>query len=290
VSKLAPDMRNSENKKVPKKSPISITEMRTMMERAIRGFATQDRIDAEEKALDLAHDAMDEPSPKRRLSLLRDALSLDPENVDALLMMLDLSGVEGEQRIDALRAIVAAGAKRLGPQAFKDFVPHFWGVIETRPYMRARIALAEELRAAGRIQDAAVEYDEILKLNENDNQGVRYQLLICRLTLGQLTEAKALFDKYDEIDFNAAFAWGAVLERLLSADSTGAVDRLMRARKQNPYVEAYLKGHRRLPKNLPPYYSPGNRDEAIVFASGLIEAWEKHPSAMKWLREQKPRA
>jgi len=32
---------------------------------------------------------------------------------------------------------VHAGERALGPEAFSEGVGHFWGVLETRPYMRA---------------------------------------------------------------------------------------------------------------------------------------------------------
>ena len=44
---------------------------------------------------------------------------------------------------------VAAGERALGAQAFERDAGHFWGLLETRPYMRARAGLAECLWAAG---------------------------------------------------------------------------------------------------------------------------------------------
>jgi hypothetical protein len=69
---------------------------------------------------------------------VRQALELDPENVDALLMLEEAPNQSDKERIERLRGIVAIGAKRLGKKVFRELVPHFWGFIETRPYMRAR--------------------------------------------------------------------------------------------------------------------------------------------------------
>ena len=33
---------------------------------------------------------------------------------------------------------VEAGELALGPKGFKQYAGHFWGFLETRPYMRAR--------------------------------------------------------------------------------------------------------------------------------------------------------
>ena len=85
---------------------------------------------------------MEASTSERRLLLVRQALELDPENVDALRILEETSDLRGDERIEALRGTVAAGAKRLGKKAFNELVPHFWGFDETRPYMRARQALA----------------------------------------------------------------------------------------------------------------------------------------------------
>jgi len=58
----------------------------------------------------------------------------------------------------------------LSGDAFKKFAGHFWGLPETRPYMRARAALAEALQRAGRIEAAVAEMAGVLELNPNDNQ------------------------------------------------------------------------------------------------------------------------
>ena len=99
--------------------------------------------------------------------------------------------------------------------------------------------------------------------------------------------AQKLLGKYpEEFEFNAVFAWGRVLERFLSADPTGAKAALLAARKQNPHMQAYVKGHRQRPRLLPEAYGPGSKEEALCFAEALQAAWAKHPLALKWLEAQ----
>jgi hypothetical protein len=116
---------------------------------------------------------------------------------------------------------------------------------------------------------------------------LRYSLLPWYLTIERLEPAQRLFKKYDECKFNTVFAWCRVLERFLSGDPTGAQKALVIAREQNPNTQVYIKGHRNLPRELPPAYSPGSKDEAICFAHSLRAAWEKHPNALQWLAAQK---
>jgi hypothetical protein len=71
---------------------------------------------------------------------------------------------------------VAAGERALGQEAFQRDAGHFWGILETRPYMRARLGLARSLWTAGRRDEAVRHLQDMLRLNPNDNQGVRYTL------------------------------------------------------------------------------------------------------------------
>ena len=112
--------------------PFNPAALRVMMERAFGGFG-HNKLSDEAQAQELVYDAMEASTWERCLRLVRQALELDPENVDALLMLLGASDFKGEQRIEALRGIVATGAKRLGKETFKELVPNFWGFIETRP-------------------------------------------------------------------------------------------------------------------------------------------------------------
>jgi hypothetical protein len=77
-----------------------------------------------------------------------------------------------------------------------------------------------------------------------------------------------------------------VLERFLSEDLSGAAKALAGARKQNPAMQAYVKGHRQLPRDLPETYAPGSKEEAVSFAESVRAAWLIHPAALKWLTAQ----
>jgi tetratricopeptide (TPR) repeat protein len=235
----------------------------------------------------LVYDAWEAATDDREAQLMARALKLNPGNVDALLYMMDAARLSSEEEIEALQNIVAIGQEQLGAKEFKELEGHFWVVIETRPYMRARQKLSECLREAGRFDEAIVQYEEMLVLNPNDNQGVRYLLLPLYLTVGRLEPAQELITKYQESNFNVVFAWCQVLERVLMGDRPAAKKALGIARKQNPNMEVYIKGHRDLPRQLPDAYSPGSKEEALCFAEVLRAAWKKHPEALEWLATQK---
>jgi hypothetical protein len=52
-------------------------------------------------------------------------------------------------------------------------------------------------------------------------------------------------------------------------------------------MQGFVKGHGALPKCLPEAYSPGSKNEAVCFAEVLRAAWQKNPTALKWLKTQK---
>jgi tetratricopeptide (TPR) repeat protein len=241
-----------------------------------------------DRAQDLFYEAMDAPSEAEELKLLEKALKLDAGNVDVLLALLRYETFSPAEEIQFLQNLVQLAEMRLGAEAFKEFAGAFWGFHETRPYMRAREQLAEALRHAGRLDEAIAEWNAMLELNPGDNQGVRYSLLPALLTLNRLEAARKLFEQYPgDLEFNAVFAWGRVLERFLAEDLPGAVAALAAARKQNPHLQVYVKGHRQIPKTMPEAYAPGSKEEAVCYAEVVRAAWEKHPAALKWLEAQK---
>lgn len=238
------------------------------------------------EAQECFYNAMEARTEEETLMLLSRALELDPGNTDAWLVIVSHTpAMSADEEIAILRKIVAVGEERLGKKAFMEFAGHFWGFHETRPYMRARAALADALHRAGRIESSAAEVEAMLELNPGDNQGLRYRLLACYLALRRMDDASRLLDRYaDEVDYNTVLAWSKVLERFLSGKLDDASKAVAVAQKQNGFSKAFVLEHRKIPKNLPDSYSPGSKEEAACFAGDLQLAWNAHPEAKKWLR------
>ena len=101
---------------------------------------------------------------------------LSPDCADAYVLLAE----QARNRKEALELFeqgVAAGERALGPQMFRDEVGNFWGILETRPYMRARLGLAECLWTSGRRDESVVHLQDMLRLNPGDNQGLRLILV-----------------------------------------------------------------------------------------------------------------
>src|SRR5262249_8050642 len=136
----------------------------------LQGHADQDT--PLRKAQALLYRAFEEPDAERRVQLAKDALALCPDCADAHVLLAE----HAPGRKEALRLYeqgVAAGERALGTEAFERDAGHFWGVLETRPYMRARLGLAHALWTAGRRDEAVRHLQDMLRLNPGDNQGVR---------------------------------------------------------------------------------------------------------------------
>lgn len=235
-----------------------------------------------EQAQQVAFDAMEARTKRQARKLARQALALDPDCVDAIAILADLDPRSPEELIAGLEKAVQAGERSLGSKFFAENNGYFWGLLETRPYMSARMELAQLLLTAGRADDAIRHFEALLELNPNDNQGVRDILLGCYLSQDNLEGAQRLLRDYRE-DATAIFAWGRTLERFLSGDLPGAKRALRKARRENRFVEQYLTFQRPLRIEMPDAYALGSDEEAIICLTYLSGAWADHPLAMSWL-------
>jgi tetratricopeptide (TPR) repeat protein len=185
---------------------------------------------------------------------------------------------------------VAAGERALRPLTFEEQAGHFWGIVQTRPYMRARFGLARCLEELSQVDDAIGHYQELLRLNPTDNQGVRDILLPVLLTASRDGEAGALLERFDG-DISATWQYGWALWTFRrEGDSKLARDRLRAAVRANRYVPAYLTGKAEWPGPLPESYAFGSEEEAVLCVGDLGAAWRATAGAEAWLTASTPKA
>ena len=240
--------------------------------------------DALQRAQELIYSAWDAP-PQRARRLAKRALELSADCADAYLIL-----AEGERHpVKALalcRQAVDAGERALGPELFAGSLGHFWAVLETRPYMRARQALAEYLWQLGEETEATCHLREMLIFNPNDNQGVRDILLGWLLDKGAWAEAQALLTRYMG-DVGADWSWSQALVTFERDGKCPASRRALAAAvKANPHVPIYLLGVRPLPRRLPGYMRLGDETEAWHYVADRKRAWRSVPGALEWLSAQ----
>lgn len=242
--------------------------------------------DAVDEAQEIMFDAWECDDPKRRLAMARKALKVSPLCADAYLLLAEETARTEEEALDLYAKAVDAGEKALGKAAFEEDAGMFWGLIETRPYMRARHLLIIAQWRAGRRDDAAASAEDMLRLNPNDNQGIRYLLIDWLLRLGRDGDAEKLFKRYKH-DCGAEWLWPATLAAFRAKGGAAATrTALKQALASNPHVPDYLLGRKKLPRQTPDYISPGGKDEAVAYVGYGQATWAETPGALVWLDGQ----
>jgi tetratricopeptide (TPR) repeat protein len=235
------------------------------------------------KAQALMYRAFEEPAEQRRVRLAHDALEICPDCADAHVLLAE----HATSRKEALRLYergVAAGERALGAEAFERDVGHFWGILETRPYLRARLGLAHSLWTAGRREEAVQHLQDMLRLNPGDNQGVRYTLAGFLLFLDRDDDLARLLQQYPD-EVSAAWAYTkALLAFRQHGDAPEARQLLKEAKKTNKHVPDYLLGLKFPPPGHPGSYRPGDESEALNYVGSFMAGWKATPGAVPWLR------
>ncbi|NIK12438.1 tetratricopeptide repeat protein [Alkalibacillus almallahensis] len=160
----------------------------------------------QQKAQIKMYDAFDTFDLDEQEKLVDDALQLDPNNIDALVMKAQLSEFVSET-YHLMEKAISLGREQIDLQAiYDDEMP--WAVIENRPWFRAIEALGDFHNYMEDLDEAVELYEWLLfDLNPNDNQGIRYRLIICYLALNRLSDAKKLLTEYDEPSMSWSLNW-----------------------------------------------------------------------------------
>ncbi|MBN1919536.1 MAG: hypothetical protein JW889_16690 [Verrucomicrobia bacterium] len=222
-------------------------------------------------------------SRKRAVALAKKALAVSADCADAYVLLAEETAESLEELTDLYLKGVQAGERALGEEAFRDDAGHFWGILETRPYMRARVGLAGCLWEAGNREEAVGHYWDLLRLNPNDNQGVRDLLLPRLIELNRDEDAERLFMQFKEDGMAVWMYSRALLDFRKAGASSAANASLKAALKENEHVPAYLLGRKAMPEDLPEFYGFGDESEAVLFTHGNLGAWRSTPGALEWL-------
>jgi len=271
-------------KVIQEKDFSSVAEANEYIQKALQsGKKPVASLSQKDEAQELLYQAFEELNRKRRLELAQRALAIYPNSPDAYNILGDESGAL-ETAMNYYKKGMEVGEKDLGKRFFRENKGHFWGIVETRPYMRAKANYAQALWQLGEKETAVEQYEQLLQLNPNDNQGVRYMLLPAYIELGKYDEAEELMNQYDEA--TATMEYNRLLVSYLKYGLHEELDDLLEeAIASNPYVIDYLLKKKRLPKEEPLFFSFGDDTEAVMYAKAHIHLWQKERELLEWLRE-----
>jgi len=244
-----------------------------------------ERTDKKGRSQDLVFEAYEQPVTKGK-KLIKQALELDPNNADAYNYLASIEkDIDGA--IKMFEKAIKAGEKTLGKKFFKEEKGYFWGMIETRPFMRAKAGLADCLYAKKEVDKAIGIYEEMLELNPNDNQGIRYLLSTLLLSKNDLTKFQSFIENSEEEDCAVWNYNNALYQFKKSGQSANSDKELLKAYTSNEYVIDYMLGVKEMPKEQPQYVGRGDENEAISYVNGAWTVWDKTDEAFDWLYEFK---
>ncbi len=234
---------------------------------------------AEDQAQFLAYDAFSKDGAERR-NMAMQALVISENCPDAYVILAEMER-DNNKKIELYTKGVEAGEKVLGKEIFDKDKGHFWGITDTRPYMRAMEGLAVVLWNSGQLDRTQEIYERMIELNPDDNQGNRYSLLLLYMYRKNLEKAKKILNQYDEE--SAEWTYNrALLLFLTSGITIESKIALRKAFESNKYVPVVLLSEGKLPPQ-GNYISPGEPDEAISYVRAAGPLWLKNIEAVKWL-------
>ena len=184
----------NKNSKQPKIFDISDEVLQQMLD------DYRDYEDEPETAYDYLELAETSETKAEAKKFVKKALELEPDNIDALVMMAQLSTTSNETLLKKYQKITDDAKKQMTADGFfeKKNIGAFWDIFETRPYMRAKYEYISLLTDCLMMSKAMTECEDMLKLCENDNLGVRYKLMHIYAYFENEEKAIKLFKKYDE--------------------------------------------------------------------------------------------
>ena len=229
------------------------------------------------------------PSRKKQLEYVNKALELEPDNLDAGRMKAELTSKTPWEFIEELSQLLEMGNRQMKEEGFfaRNCKGHFWGILETRPYMRVRHAYMRALITCGMLRRAAKECEEMLALCEGDNLGVRYDAMHLYAMLEEEKPAKALMKKYSGDDETQMLLPFSILHFKLGQmdESLAELKRLIQINKDTKkFLRIMTSGSAKddLPEIGPYGYSPDCIEELVMEASSYSFLFQNSISYFIW--------
>ena len=211
----------------------------------------------------------------------------NPDNVDAKLFLIKTKARDFNT-INEIKEVVEKEKKKLTKQGFfkSDSIGIFWGLIETRPYMRALSIYAEEFNLLGRYSDAIKVYEEMIRLCDSDNMGVRYPLMADYMLLERFEEFNKLASKYEE-DCSIIFKTPSALYEFKKGNYEKCLDILKEIQKENKYFIKLVLKPMLCDDVDTTYYSIGSQEEVACMIEIFSEVFMMNEGFIMFIEKNK---
>lgn len=239
----------------------------------LNNFDFDDENNDEYRSDDILEQAREAVSKKQAKELAKKALIIYPDNIDAMCYLANFENTLEKKLYKYNKAINRAEEILNKKNLFgDDSIGYFWGMMETRPYMRARCGKVEILLELKKYEEAMLEVEDILRLNRQDNLDMRYTLMNLYCLMNKYDELNSLFAKFQEISTHVLFTKCVMYFK--QNNMTELKKSLKDLKSSNKYIIDLLIGKIRCPIKYSEYYTLGSIEEAaLVIEDGyyLIE-------------------
>lgn len=151
-------------------------------------------LDRAYEILDKAYDAKSKATARKRAE---EAYDMSNDCLDAIIFLADLESGP-RKALEILEDPIKKEEEKLKKEGYfeKEDIGNFYLIFETRQYMRGLYAKAGKLAEMGRFGLAASLFEEIIRLNENDNLGARFNLMRIYALLEDEQKMLKVYNRY----------------------------------------------------------------------------------------------
>lgn len=190
-----------------------------------------------------------------------------------------------DEAMENMKLALMHAKKKIPDHLFKQLEGELWLELNARPYLLIKAELADLYCLKGDYESAVELYNEILKLNKNDNQGIRYRIFPLLILLDKKDQIENLVKSYDGDDC-AFMLYNKALYYYKNKNEFNAKSFLRRGFEANKYVPEYLLGMIEAEPFVPEMYSFGSEEEARVYLEYASAAWIETEGALFWLVDE----
>ncbi len=252
--------------------------------------------DANDELYDLLDKVYVAETYKEAVKYSKKILKIDKDCLEAKLIILDRESDLERKKIKLEKAIAIEREKLDKDNYFDDCEGELYYFLEARTYLRANLVYLFLLLEMGKCTLAIDVAEEMLRLSNNDNLGVRYTLLILYTMMEKVDEAEKLIKEFDEDKtFQMLFPMALLYYKIDNIKKAKQFIKL--AYKSNHYLKEFIYLFDKEDENLINFededvfndtvmgsYRIGQKSEILTFVDGGGHYLLCHSSFLDWAR------
>jgi tetratricopeptide (TPR) repeat protein len=163
---------------------------------------------------------------------------------------------------------------------------YYWGLNQTRPFIRMLLTKMDYLEEEGKRKEAIIVAERIIYLNEKDNNGVRDVLQRLYLMEKKFDDYIEIIEKFpDDYSVSYFYNYALYLYIIEGANHPDTEEAMQEAIEFNPFVLPYLTKKKKLGELNLNYYNPREEDGAQLYYEENIALWQTVYGVQNWLKK-----